>query len=870
MRSVVFYTVLACCLQGLSLSADSAESAVPPQPTKEEYLPLRFQVKGIGRSELTTVYHDQKVYVPIVSMFTYLIINVEYDSSAKAVAGYYVSPDSAYRIDGSKQVIQYRGQTLPLAETDYFATSKDFYLSLDITRRVFGMNITFQKSSLTLRMVPSPNLPILAAARRERIRRRMLRRQDPVYVAKSLDRGMPLFGAGALDWRLISDLRETGKPRHTYFFREGLQVLGGTFVGTETGDFGKTLTRSRVRGSQTYAFFNNPMLSQIVLGDMTPQAGAFRENVFGAEITNRPAARHIYFTDELFQEEARVEQSADVYVNGQLMPSGGFFRNPFYNRSIPLRYGSNDVEFHMYDRWLNETIYAYRPFVPTTMLRPNEFRYDLTGGKLRLFNDTWYGNGVVQYGLSDRVTLGGLVESFEYQSERKLYPALTGTGRVTQEVVIDAFYSPLAIARTTLTYLTPSLAGLNVSYTLYARNTQLNLRDAHSEIIANAQLPIFFKLSQAAFFNVGFDQTEYYQGRERAATAGFSLFLRNFQPRITAAWFWSNRGASTDSLATFRITPGLRFRLPLDIVIDAQTDYERVTRKFEDILFQATKAITSEFLLTFSYNRFLDGAANLNLQLTVNLPFMTSSTIVNRVQSQNSYQEHLSGSLEYSTQSGQFSYDRVANKVGFGEIVLNPFIDANDNGVYDQGEQAIRMKRVRGFTEAGEVTTSKDLTEQYSLDRMQAYQIYRLYLDPEGFENPLWVPEFPSFAIRAYPNWIQRFDIPIVDGGVVRGAVYEVTKEGNNPVEGVPVTLVSVDSMSLDGMRVPKYVKTMNSFSTGEFEFYPILPGQYIISVDRDALTRAGYRAAVYQKSIEIKHVAGGDVIEGVNFALTR
>lgn len=871
MRSLVLYTIIACCFAALGQSALSEDRVpTPAQPGKDEYLPLRFQVKGIGRTELTTVYHDQKVYVPVVSMFTYLIIRADYDSIAGIVSGYYVSPDSAYRIDGKQQVVVYHGQRTPLAETDYFMTSRDFYLSMDVAKRLFNLNLSFQKSSLTLKLVPSPDLPILAAARRERTRLRMLRKQDPKYVTKSVDPGISLFNAGALDWRLISDLRETGTPRHSYFFREGMEVLGGTFVGMATGDFGKSLTRSRLRGTQTYTFFKSPALSQIVLGDMTPVTGAFRENLFGAEITNRPAARHVYFADELFQEQARLEQSADVYLNGQLLPSGGFFRGPLYNRALPLRYGSNDVEFHMYDRWLNETVFAYRPFVPTTMMRPDEFRYSLSAGKLRLFNDTWYGNGNVQYGLSDRVTVGGLVESFEYQSERKLYPALTGTGRVTQEIVLDMFYSPLATSRTTLSYLTPSLAGLNISYSLFARNTQLNLRDAHSEIIANGQIPIFFKRSQAAFINLGYDQTDYYQGRERSATAGLSLYLRNFQPRITAGLFWSNRGTTTDSLVTFRLTPGARFRLPLDIVIDVQADYEQVSKKFEDVIFQATKSITSEFLLAFAYNRFLEGPANVNLQLTMNLPFLTSSTIVNRVQSENSYQEHLSGSVAFSTESGEFSYDRVANKVGFGEIVLNPFVDANYNGVYDQGEQIVRMKRVRGFTEAGEVTTSNELTDQYRLDRMQAYQLYRLYMDPEGFENPLWVPEYSSFSMRAYPDRIQRFDIPIVDGGVVRGAVYEVTKEGNSPIEGVPVTIQSVDSMAQDGMRIPKYLKTMNSFSTGEFEFYPILPGQYTIRIDRDAVTRAGYRTVTYEKAIEIKHVAGGDVVEGVNFALTR
>jgi hypothetical protein len=175
---------------------------------------------------------------------------------------------------------------------------------------------------------------------------------------------------------------------------------------------------------------------------------------------------------------------------------------------------------------------------------------------------------------------------------------------------------------------------------------------------------------------------------------------------------------------------------------------------------------------------------------------------------------------------------------------------------------------MKAFTDWGPTYFRDRADGNLELSRSLAYENYRIYPDPVGLDNPIWVPKYASFAVESYPSYISRVDIPIVEGGIVRGSVNGTLRGKTGPLEGVQIVIQSVDSVQLDGARGPMFTKKMTTFSTGEYEFFPIPPGDYIVSLDARQVETLGYSATAVSRRITVRSISGGDVIEGINFEL--
>jgi len=310
-------------------------------------------------------------------------------------------------------------------------------------------------------------------------------------------------------------------------------------------------------------------------------------------------------------------------------------------------------------------------------------------------------------------------------------------------------------------------------------------------------------------------------------------------------------------------------RLPLDIVFGMEGRYDYIKEHVISVNFQVNRYIIPSLVGSISFNKFYAREWEIELQLNYVLPFVHLQGIVRKVDSDYSYSERANGSITYSRYEEKFGFDNVPSHVGFGDLVLNPFFDVNNDETFNQDEERVLIKRVRGFTEGGSVGTSNPIPGRFEVKRANAYEIYRIYFETEGLDNPVWVPKFSSLAIKSIPNMVQRIDVPIVEGGIVRGKVVETAREKID-LEGITVIIVSQDTISGPGKNNSSYRRTMQTFSTGEFEFFPIPPGRYTVMLDRDQIDKVGYRTDRYEYQIEVKVVSGGDVIEGLNFELTR
>jgi hypothetical protein len=153
--------------------------------------------------------------------------------------------------------------------------------------------------------------------------------------------------------------------------------------------------------------------------------------------------------------------------------------------------------------------------------------------------------------------------------------------------------------------------------------------------------------------------------------------------------------------------------------------------------------------------------------------------------------------------------------------------------------------------------------------RALPYQEYFVEVDRRQFDNPLSIPRYSSFSVTAEPARFSFIDLPVISGGYVRGTVQLVTRAGQKT--GLAGIKVRLRRSAAPGETIPTpFDKTTETFSTGEYEFSGLPPGEYEVSLDRIQLEMLDLSTDVLSREVTVEAKPEGDFIEGINFSLVE
>jgi hypothetical protein len=832
-----------------------------------ETIPVQLTVRGVGKAELIVIAQGNVVYVPVVEFFNFLRVNATYNAANRSVEGFYISPDSKYVIDAANRTGSIRDRVVALSTSDVMVRGNDVYLRGEIYEQLFGLQLTYYPRRLEIILKTKENLPIFLERARE-----LARRRKGAYFAVptaefNAPRRVSLFSVGRLDYLFSNQLSRYGSPRQSYSLHLGNQLLGGDFDGRVNGSARTALTTRDMTARLRYAFLGNSVVRQIYLGDVFT-GGLVPSTVWGAEITNRPAPRRYLFGTEELDGTLQTGGIADFYFRGVLADYQRGDADGNYSFTTPLIYGVSNYEVRQYDAYGIERQVEYRVIVPPSMLPPGELQYSLVGGKLRFLNDQFYGNGSLQWGVNSYLTLGTGFDVYDGTnpfSTRTVHPFFTTTARLSQLLTGDFTVAPTAYSRGVLSITYPSSAGGSLSYAWYNRNPFYNPRNIKTDGAATVSIPIRSNL-QRLNLDLLVRETIFESGKDRIFQASLGGQFGAMSPRITHRRTWRDRDFFTDTEAY--TTASVGFRASGGFFFRGQTRYYHYGGGFRDLRLEFSKRFSREFWLQLFLDKsFITQSAIAGAQVVYYFPFALLRTIVagggaTGVRTSQS----VSGSLGYSGEAGDFYFDYLSNRVGFGGIVVNPFVDTNNNGEYDDGEEILEKAKISATTMFGNQSLRYIPGSGFGLKHTLPYEEYIMTIDPEYFDNPLWVPKYTSVSVVSEPNMFRQVDLPIVFGGIVRGRVESEVAGKTFPAEGVTVTVIS--DVTEEGKE--PYKKVGISFSTGEFEFIGIPPGRYRVQVDNAQLALLGYRAIQPVRTIEVVSKPDGDELNDVNFSLTR
>jgi hypothetical protein len=535
-----------------------------------------------------------------------------------------------------------------------------------------------------------------------------------------------------------------------------------------------------------------------------------------------------------------------------------------------LTYGVSQFDVRTFDTLGLEQRTQYHLVVPPTMIPPGEVQYDVIGGKVHpLSADEYYGNGIVQWGVNSRLTVGFGLDYYDAKSltlPNTFHPALSATSRLTQLLIGDFVFAPTAFSRGQLSLTFPSTAGASLSYTRYAHHPYYNPRDAVEEIGAAFSVPYFGR-----GYRVSLDmlarQTIFAFHRERLIQPSLSGQIGIFTPRITHRRIYYWQGSPVDPTIDAVTTVSLGVRAPAQFLFRGTTAYYHYDHGFRDLRLELSKRFSREVWLQIYYDRNVITRTSIGgVQFVYYFPFTLLRTIVG-VGGGVGYRvsQSVSGSVGYSAEAKDFYLEYLSNRVGFGGVVIQPFVDANGNGIQDPGEESITKATIRTRSISGAQYLRYSPEFGFTMRHTLPYEEYVMSIDQRSLDNPLWVPRYNNFAVISEPNEFRQVQLPIVVGGVVRGKVEATVAGHTGPVEGIEITIRSQDTSA-----TMAYTATAATYSTGEFEFIAVPPGKYTVSMNEKMIGDLGYKTTQASHTIEVQVKPEGDEINDVNFILVK
>ena len=166
---------------------------------------------------------------------------------------------------------------------------------------------------------------------------------------------------------------------------------------------------------------------------------------------------------------------------------------------------------------------------------------------------------------------------------------------------------------------------------------------------------------------------------------------------------------------------------------------------------------------------------------------------------------------------------------GMGAASLRVFVDANQNGVMDEDEEAIKGA---GFTVNGARYGARtDSAGLAWLARLPANRHTDIGLDPDTLEDPQWQPQRRGVRVVPRPGKVSQVEFAVSLTGEVDGTTYLSAGGMRRPIGDLQLQLVDAGG---------KVAATIVSGADGYYVLTGVFPGEYRLRVDPEQLARLG------------------------------
>ena len=417
LNKLLFFLLIGC----LGLLSQAVQSADLSSEDTEIWVVTLELDKFQLASDFNMIEKDSQLYVPLQRLLR--LLEVYQEKLERDVHGWFPSEDQKYDFDFSHKTWQRFGRSQTIESRDFFEFESDIYVSAPLLTESLGFILQFDRKTSDLRILPREKLPLQKRLEREDLRRKFRRSQPYTSVLPRLDLPYENFSFPSLDFSLSPGVASSGQISN-YTLQGASDLAQAQLDFFMSGNAQKSNDQSRVtlgRESPDGGLFGQSQLRVVQGGDLVIPEIPLVSNPRlerGVRISTDVSGRNRRFDATVITGQAppgyEVELYRDgVFVDFQYVPESGIY---FFN-NVPLSSGANHFYIRIYGPFgASEEIYKNIQ-IDEALMKKDEVSVDAyvsePGFQVR--------DGVsdpsasfasilrAEYGLTDRLTLGGFV-----------------------------------------------------------------------------------------------------------------------------------------------------------------------------------------------------------------------------------------------------------------------------------------------------------------------------------------------------------------------------------------------------------------------------------------------------------------------------
>jgi len=819
-----------------------------------EEISVFLAVQGIGGYDITAIYKNDQIFLPVSELFQCLKINQKTSEFNDTISGFFLDENNKYIISQKEHTVFVDGKLIQLTENELIITeSTGIALRLDQYGKLFGLDCRFNFSSLSVELKTSHELPVIKELRLEQMRKNISRLRGEITVDTTYQRKYHLFRGGMADWAVYSNQISNG-PTET----RAMLGLGAEFLGGETNielNYSSKNNFDKRQQQYDWRWANNDtkLVKQITVGKISSRTiASIYSPLIGTIITNTPTTYRRSFGSYTMTDFTEPGWTVELYINNVIVDFTTADASGFFKFDIPLVYGSSNVLIKFYGPWGEERLKEQNINVPFNFLPSGEMQYTVAGAMVQDSSHSVFTHGEVNYGVSRHITLGGGFEYLSSISSGPSIPFITGSAQLFNNFLLNGEYAYGVRTKALLSYSLPSNFVFDIDYTKYTFEQKAITFNYLEERKIKVSIPISIR-KMKTYSRLSYTQNVLKESTYSTAEATISTFYKGISANFTGNANWLGK---YDPFIYGNLGLGFRFFRTLSFRPQVQYDFSNKSLIYTKVELENNFSPKCNLSLVWENNL----RNNINsVELTFRYDFSFAQVSLNTRVSKEYIMTGQSarGSFAFGSGNGRVIADR-RTQVGRAGLTVIPFLDINNNDHRDDNEPiTVGMSlRING----GRILPDSKDSIIRILD-LEPFASYMLEFNDTRFDNIAWQIQNKTISILMDPNQFKLLEIPIKVMGEINGMVYMKTGTSLRAQGRIQVNFFDYNG---------NFIAKTQSESDGYFTYLGLGPGKYYAEIDSMQVSRLKVVPLPTRFEFEIQPSENGDIIDNIEFQLVK
>jgi len=824
------------------------------QLDNSEEITVFLSVQGIGGFDISAIYKNDEIFLPVNEVFQCLKINQKNSDLNDSISGFYLNETNKYIISKPSNSILLDQKLIQLSDKELIKSDNlGLALRLDQYSKVFGLNCSFSFSNLMVELKTNHELPLIKEMRLEQIRKNIHRLRGDISVDTTIQRKYHLFKGGMADWAVYSTQSSNGSAE-----TRALLGIGTEFLGGETNIELNYSTRAKFeKRTQQYrwrwANNNTRLVKQITLGKIPSRSiASIYSPIIGGIITNTPTTYRRSFGSYTLTDFTEPGWTVELYINNVIVDYTIADASGFYKFDIPLVYGSSNVLIKYYGPWGEERSKEQRINVPFNFLPSGELQYTIAGAMVQDTSHSIFSRSEANYGINRYLTIGAGLEYLSSIKSTPSIPFINASAQLFSNFLINTEYAHGVRSKTILSYSSPSNFTFDIDYTRYAFEQKAITYNYVEERKIRVSIPLSLRTLKA-YSRLSFSQNILKETTYSTAEATLSTFYKGLSANFTgnANWLGKNEPFIYGNLAV-----GYKFFKKLSIRPQIQYDFSNSNLIFTKI--ELENYFSPKCHLSMVWENNIRNNFN-SLELTFRYDLSFAQISANARVSKNFFMTGQSarGSLAFGSGHGQL-LTSSRPQVGKTGLTIIPYLDINNDNHRNDNEPITSGLNLR--INGGRILPNTKDSIIRVVD-LEPFTSYLLEFSDTQFDNIAWQLQHKTISILMDPNQFKLLELPIKIMGEINGVVYMKTGSNLRSQSRIQINIFSDNG---------RFIAKTQSESDGYFNYIGLAPGSYYAEIDSVQVSRLKVSPSPKRRNFEIRPSENGDIIDNIEFVLIK